>query len=509
MEKLLEGSFIRHNLYELRGQKIDAVSHDLGLPHLVPFLASVASAQSTVGGRNVRSYLIDLIFQGWFKIVSPVTGRVLRSGSSLVLVDKTVIFSFPDEPALLVGIGDISRGYPICAALLTDRDLLLGLFKSDWGFSERHLPVLAAAIEASGWRPGPAAEGLKLVLGDSNFAHHAWNQLSTLGELAQRGLPDGVGMIVTHQPLGPIKEIFPELAAHALTHIYDFNLEATVNAPGAVFAPVGGSFITAGLVRRLMAYSEARLSPECRKISEALSLVGGPVLWISVRTRNRTPVNQHALLAALGQSFLEAVPNGGIIIDGFSLPVDIEASSPYHRDQDTKVLAEDWVAAEALYQALSEKNAQANVHIAVGLPIADSIWLSRKADIYFCHHGTVQHKIGWFTDTPGIVHCNKRTILENPSPWVFAQSAVAVRPVYINIRFVDDIDERIGADVDLSSLLRHENYTITDVRGVVESFMRHAARMGVLAGPGDGMIRRRARRAIQRVREWVHGRRSP
>jgi hypothetical protein len=121
----------------------------------------------------------------------------------LVLVDKTVAFSFPNEPTLLLGIGDLSQGFPISAALLTDRGLLLGLVATDWGFSERHLPNLASVIQAIGWAPAPAMGQLNLVLGDSNFAHHAWNQLSALEELVQDDLPDNVRMISTHQPLGP------------------------------------------------------------------------------------------------------------------------------------------------------------------------------------------------------------------------------------------------------------------------------------------------------------------
>jgi hypothetical protein len=119
-----------------------------------------------------------------------------------------------------------------------------------------------------------------------------------------------------------------------------------------LFAPAGGRIITAGLVRRLLAVAETRISPPCAGIRVELSAVRGPVLWMSVRTRNRTATNQHDMLAALGRTFLRAAPNGAILIDGFSLPDDFASYPSYRQAEARAVLAEDQAVAEALRQAL-------------------------------------------------------------------------------------------------------------------------------------------------------------
>jgi hypothetical protein len=291
--------------------------------------------------------------------VSPSAGRILRSGCSLVLVEGnlfSVVFSFPEEPALFLAVGDLSQGFPLCAAILTVRELLLELVVTPWGFSERQLANFADVIEATGWAPGPVAGVVNLVLGHPNFAHHAWNQLSALEEMVGGDLPYGIRMVATHQPFGPIHEIFPELIHWPLLCTPVTGLQA-LNAPGALFVPVGGREIQASLVKRLLTFAETRTSAQCRAIRAAVSSVRGPVLWISVRTRNRTATNQHAVLTTLGNSFLKAAPNGAIIIDGFSLADDHAKQSPYYGFTDyLGVVEEDQAAAEALLRALGGAN---------------------------------------------------------------------------------------------------------------------------------------------------------
>jgi hypothetical protein len=42
-----------------------------------------------------------------------------------------------------------------------------------------------------------------------------------------------------------------------------------------------------------------------------------------------------------------------------------------------------------------------------GLGVLDTITLAQLADAYFCHAGTVQHKIGWTANRPGLIHGNR------------------------------------------------------------------------------------------------------
>ncbi len=444
----------------------------LGLPHLAGCIASIERCQASRPGGTVRAYLRQLLQDGWFIITSPETGQELRSGSSLLLVDKSVVFSFPSEPGLLLTIGDLSLGYPICGLLLTESGVFLSVVDSIWGFSERQLPWLKTAIQESGWRPGPAAGLPVLVIGDTNFAHHAWNQLSALHELIEDDLPRGLRMIATQQPLGPIPELFPELSNWRMSAVPD-TLLTQQNHIGGMFVPVGGRLITAALAERIRKYSAERMSVPAKSIEHALASAQGPVLWLSVRTRNRTAVNQHAMLSALGQRFLATSASGLVVIDGYSLSADLDSYPDYQLKEARQVLSSDLQAATELYDLLESLH-PGRTYVAVGLSINDTIALAGHATFYFSHHGTVQHKIGWFTATPGVVHCNRALLAAAPAHWVAAQSEVAVPPTYLSPNLVEDAAETAGADAEFGHLLRHENYLIKDIPAVVAAVFFHA-----------------------------------
>jgi hypothetical protein len=477
-------SFVRHDICSLSEPQIALVAAELRMPFLADFLASISRLQAFLPGSNVRTYLHDLLLNRSFRIISPCSGHPLDSGSSMVLWFKTVVFSFPEEPTILLAIGDLGLGFPICSALIVDRGLLLTLTENDWGFSEKHLPELTGLIHSTSWRPDRASGPINLVMGEPNFAHHAWNQLSVLEDLIREDMPRDMRILVTHEPLGPVQEIFPELSSWPILKVQGDELKSS-NAPGALFVPVGGQRISTRLTTRLMGFFEGRASPKCQAIRAALSLTSGPVFWVSIRTNNRTLTNQHEMLVALSREFLQAAPNGAIIIDGFSLPDDLDSYTPYYKEHAQTALSADLAAADAICRALDYTE---KIYVAAGLKVADSILLGRRASIYFCHHGTVQHKVGWFSQVPGMVHTNQALLKRGPAEWVAAQSEMAVPPKYISCEIVSDADMSVGANHELGSLLNQGNYTIIDVPAAIDEFFEYASNVNVVHRAGAGNL---------------------
>jgi hypothetical protein len=441
------------------------------LPHLAAFRRSIMDNQA-IEGRNARKYTTGLYLRGYFEIVSPITGNPIRSGSSLILRDRTVVFSFPEEPDIFVAAGDLGSGFPICAAVLSSRKLVLYFGDFKWGFSARHFPMIAEAARATGWAPGPVTRNRRIVIGDANFAHHAWNELSCLEELLSHGTPNELELVAIHESLGAINELFEEVAHLKISHTTDAVLER-LNRPGALLFPVGGQVLTRSIVRRIFRFSEARKGMRCETLEHQLRAWAGPVLWMSVRTRNRTATNQRQMLAALGRDFLDKYPKGCIVVDGYSFPLDYEREPTYVKENSESVCAEDMAEAAILLNLLQVTGSQTRVFVAVGLKINDSILLARLASIYICHHGTVQHKVGWFHSIPGLVHCNRKVLADMPSAWVASKSEVAIRPLYIPIELVEDVplegEKRLKA-----TLNNQDNYTIVDISklaSVFHSFM--------------------------------------
>jgi hypothetical protein len=468
--------FQRHQLHLMSGEKVRVFAKKHGLPYLSEFLQSIALAQQGSQERKVRNFQVNLITRGCFEVICPFTGVVLTTGSSLLLNDKSTVFGFARSSKFLVCVGDLSQGYPICAVVFPGLRMVATLVASDWGFLDRHLEEFFEAQRKCGWVPCSARQQLKIITGDANFAHHAWNQLSAFQELTERGRPPAMQLIVTQEPFGPIREIFPEIDFSKVDYVPDTGLHG-LNNEGAFLSPIGANFIQALLVQRLILVAERRSSVAYREMSTWLASCNGPILWISVRSRNRTPTNQVDLLASLARAFLLAAEDSVIIIDGFSISDDFQRSPPYHQNAARAIINEDIAVAEQVREKVGHRLSQ-RMLTAIGLSISDTILLARRAALYFCHHGSVQHKIGWFTSAPGMVHANLAVLESSPAKWVAQQSEVATEPTYIPSSLLRNTEEK-GNVSELNHLLHHENYKL-NVEGTVQLFIAFAKEIGVI-----------------------------
>jgi hypothetical protein len=149
-----------------------------------------------------------------------------------------------------------------------------------------------------------------------------------------------------------------------------------------------------------------------------------------------------------------------ILFDGFSPPDDWgqseSADIEFYRTAAHKSINEidATIADIAGRRAPSESQRLVNMG---GWGILDSIAIASLATCYFCHVGTVQHKIGWTTDVPGIIHANRR-IISRKSPVWYAPARLegGAMPKAIPAKMVTGA----GKEVD---------YEILDVVGVAEA----------------------------------------
>jgi hypothetical protein len=103
----------------------------------------------------------------------------------------------------------------------------------------------------------------------------------------------------------------------------------------------------------------------------------------------------------------------------------------------------------------------------IGLKLTESIYWMQAAHFYLTPHGTIQHKIGWFTSIPDVVHCgeNLRTEVETNNHYAtFKAAEGAVAPCYVfgDVVRDDNIDSRgdmymYSYDVDRGKILEKMN----------------------------------------------------
>ena len=449
--------------------EIPQMAEAFRLPALALSLARLRELNQPVGNGGERAYFFDLLQNRSFSCISPETGNVIESASSVVLRDRTILFGFPAEPAIAVAASHLGHGFPLSAIIHFHRHAAISIGDKIWDFHPRHMEFLCGIT--TNWMPTKVTEpGITFVLGHPNFAHCAQNQLPAISQLIGHGAVRDASLVTTHQPLGPVCSLYPEHDWRE-TPVPESELER-LNRAGALFVPLGSTRVTKDLADRVLTYAGSRLGLEASRIVRDIA-DARPRLWVSVRTVNRTASNQHELLVALCRRYLSAYGNGHIIIDGYSLPADFGADGGliYDRKGALGVVSNDLAAARAVKVELDAEGHCGRVHLAVGLPVLNSLALGRLANFYVCHVGTVQHKVGWFHACPGVIHANSEVLSYDFGHIVAAQSEVAARVDQLPVRMVTDDAVSISEDDEVRRSLKYTGYSV-HVAQAVDFVMR-------------------------------------
>lgn len=412
-------------------------------------------------------FQLQIIAQGSFDIPSVTDDGVYRSTVSVLLNDKTVFYGFDRNPNLLLAALFLADGYPICGIVIPSRRIMINLGDPIWGLRIEHLHALQRVCSDYQITPSTSLPGTPpiVITGDPNFAHHAWNQLSALQTVATLpAAPSKLRILTTHEPLGTLGNLFPEARGWSVEYCADTYLEQQ-NGPGRIFVIPGGFHVPLALRKRLLSLASTSLGAAAQAIAAQISRAHGPVFWFSIRTRNRTPTNQLEALTSLSRAVLDRFPRACIILDGHSLAGDSETNPSYNKAANQEIIAADREVASAIISQLVQSGkigSEQAVIPMVGFTILESIAVAQYANVYFCHHGTVQHKIGWFTNAVGIVHCNTRTLRIHPAKWVAAQVEGSIEPIYIDEALVEDEAATPGLSMTEDSL-RTESYRFRDL----------------------------------------------
>ncbi len=282
-------------------------------------------------------------------------------------------------------------------------------------------------------------------------------------------------LVTTNSPLGNMADLVPPLRNMTLFNIASYETEY-LSTLFYLTVPVGASFVTKQFVTRVVNYAVARLSPQLENFRSHQLASSGKKFWISIRTRNRTAVNQVEFLVALVNHLLKSFDGCTVLLDGHSTPMDIQHNKSYDQADVVKTIENDTNVVGAVMSGLHKVNMPTDrVISAVGLPILDSIALAGIADFYICHHGTLQHKIGWFYSKPGIVHAPNSILAQGEAvaSWVTAQSETAIAPVYLPADHVQDTE----VPNEFSSYPKHlklDNYFIVNIPDAIEMILKCA-----------------------------------
>lgn len=424
---------------------------------------------------NLRKYAFDLVSSGTFSTINPVTGKLCLVSNSYTFDDFLTIFFFIDADAsFAIVASDLSLGCPITNVIIFDRKLLITIQPTFWTLKQRHFETLVRNGVTS-ISPLPESRQVCLVAGDSNFAHHTWNELSALETIANLGLDSGICLYAFHETLGPINAILGS----------NFKLSGKLikaeihrlHGEGRLTFAAAGNRITKSLLDKIQTFARREASDVLVGFLNFLASKRGNVLWVSVRTRNRTMTNQTEALSAVICAYLAKGPDRAVVLDGHSLPHDYEQDPDFLKAINDEVVAYDDATIESVVTAVRQLLPDAQIYPRCGDKIHESILIAQEMGVYFCHHGTVQHKVGWFASVPGIVHCNRKVLESRPAHWVAEKSEIAILPEYVPDYLVGRFEE-FSYDDDVQRNLSIENYFITDITELTSFAMNYFTSVG-------------------------------
>jgi hypothetical protein len=443
---------------------VEEKSRRHGLPYLDGFLSDIASKQSGSDEAFGRAYQRDAIRTLRLETISPFTGEVIAAEHS-INVRGRVFFHFADTTNYYVASSRIKVGYPLTALFVPEAKLLLKWDDVKGGIELIHVKQLKRAIGTP--LNGGARREAAVMLGHRNFAHHFWNELSALERLVETRAPSDPPprLIAAREPLGRLETIFPEISGWRIDREGACR-GGLVNDPETFFVNLGGFRISSKLRQRIVQHAEAIAAETTKCLIKEVRKRESPVFWLSVRTSKPTFVNQRDVLVAISRLLLAKFASCTIMFDGFSIPEDHEIASVDMKEFYKSMTKKDnYSIGEIIGEVLEGINLkeQQFLHNISGLTVSESIALAQTASTYFCHLGTIQHKIGWTANKPGIIHGNRTILASKPEIWHATSVESGIQP--------EVIDSQLIADITPGQ--KSGDYRAVDCRALAESVVEY------------------------------------
>jgi hypothetical protein len=387
--------------------------------------------------------------------ICPFTGKSLTSRQSFLANINVVFYRFVSERVFYVVTAGLGGGFQKSALYFPDFELI-ATAGDEWGLQKEDLIELKARMVCNFENCHRYLSNVSLrapktaiCIGFYHFAHHLWNELSGIQRLCKAGELSKAGAVfVLREPLGKIDDLFPEIAKSKLERFPDTHAMFNKILEGGYLAVrVGDDFIDRHLLRRV--HSVAR-SNTPSYLADWISHVRNehfPLLWIGVRVGNRAWSDQVRGLYRLIRSLYVEFPKLGVVFDGFSLPAD--RLNLTDSDKEARRLVDQEKAEVAEIVRVIEQDPLLRgigIFDIVGCSILEAISWAQAIDFYISPYGSLQHKVAWFAQKPGVVHSNK-TILNDPARYVSSAVENPIQPRYLSITDVSDVRPDTDAEV--------------------------------------------------------------
>ena len=450
--------------------------------HTLPaFQESILRLNRFTRDNLLPAYQVDILSSGGFQLQSPFNGERLHTRDSLFLPGNRIAYHFGGMEPFWVITGNIQFGYLLTWLYCERQGLLIRLADGTTGVIQGMEPIeywsvqIGRALAERQQDKTGTEETLKpvIVIGHRNFAHHLWNELAALDEWISSTTPDerlGCRIVPLREPLGYLEEIFPALEGLEVTRA-DVSAKAINALPGCLL-PLGSRKVTKRIREVITGYLQTRASGIAQHLKQTGIEPAKTRFWFSVRERDRTCLNQLEFLTHLAVRILDTWPDSAILLDGFAFPC-MESDLNTLVASEQRALNLDAVIRDIRVGVASRRGEHyaARLHGVSGLSLPDNLYLARYVDYYVCHAGTLQHKLGWLYEIPGIIHTVLRgDNVHSIESWYASQVEAGIAPQVLPSNYVATINDE-GSE----GPFRNSNYLITDIPAAADYIIDQAA----------------------------------
>jgi hypothetical protein len=389
-------------------------------------------------------------------LICPFTQRKIATEQSFWVTPYLIFYRFESKNSFYLITTHINTGFKKGALYFPNFNLLIKADDPQWGVLPSVIPKFQALMvthyhEAIFYLNNRNPKKLAVCLGDDNFAHHIFNELSGLYRLEKAHLLNQIEtFFILRETLGKIENIFPQISPQKSKRIAIINHTKIQKEEAYIqifretlknnyfCLHVGDCYITNTLAQRI--YQLAIKSENCSKLLNQIQTIKKfhyPLLWISIRVDNRTWTDQENGFANLIDALAEKFPKLGVVFDGFSYQEDTLFSG---KTNELQVIEKQNDIVKNIHQKLQSDVA---IYNTVGCSLYESIIWANSIDFYLAHHGTIQHKVGWLANKPGIVHSNTK-VLKSSHHYIENAREKGIKPIYIHPRYVQDVQLNIS-----------------------------------------------------------------
>lgn len=368
--------------------------------------------------------------------VDPITGQVLKSNESFYVQDLAIIYRFVGREVFYILTGNFESG-KLC--LYIPKFGIVISWSDRQSKNKNYLKLLKKfnaflvtyARDVREYLKSDLPRLLTSIVGfRKNLGHFFWQELNGIYYLEKNQILDKVNCfaVADYEPM-EIRTVIPELPEAKILRMpglsYAERFQFLLKNNCFCFR-VADHFMTEEYVSRIYNVATNKCSEnflkmlaELREKRETL-----PLLWLNVRSHNKSWVSQVEGYANIINKLTESFPNLGIVFDGW---IDCN---------------------EVVENILKQVKTELKVYNTLGCPLHESIVWANHIDAYIGVVGSGLVITSWLSKKPGVAYGDRGHLFQSCFWSKVKEDAIA--PLFLKPQEITQIDNGVYSNYEIN-----------------------------------------------------------